>query len=122
MSITGSIWSNATEGVNRRCGPGTGFKIIDTLSANQGVLVVCFLLGDTESFTASDGNLNTSDAWDFVLTSESDSGGYVADVYINTGGDITQQLGAHGNCSIIRRDDQVEPNFANPCNLNPPPA
>jgi len=121
MPVTGSIWGNATEGVNRRCGPGTGFKIIDTLSANQDVTVVCFLRGDTESFTASDGNTYTSDAWDFVVTGDGDRGGYVADVLINTGGDITQQLGAHGNCSIIRRD-QGEPDFANPCNLNPPPA
>ncbi len=120
MSITGFIWSNATGGVHRRCGPGAGFGIIDTLGANQSVTVLCFSRGDTESFTAPDGKAYTSNAWDFVVTGDGDAGGYVADAFVNTGGDITQQLGAGGSCIILRRESG-QPNFANPCNLNPPP-
>lgn len=98
---TGSIWSNATGGVHRRSGPGTSFALIDSLQASQPLIVLCYATGDTESFTTPGGQTNTSNAWDFVLTSDQDGGGYVADVFVDTGGDITQQLGAQGTCAVL---------------------
>jgi hypothetical protein len=100
---TGSIWSNVTLGANRRQGPGTNFGIIDTLPAGTPLIVLCYSLGETESFTTAQGNTNTSAAWDFVVTSDQDSGGYVADVLVDTGGDIVQQLGGQGTCAALRQ-------------------
>jgi len=100
---TGSIWSNVTNGANRRRGPGTNFGIIDTLRAGTPLLVLCYSLGDTESFTTPDGNTNTSAAWDFVVTSDQDGGGYVADVFVDTGGDTVQMLGGQGTCDALRQ-------------------
>jgi hypothetical protein len=97
----GKIWSNVTLGANRRQGPGTSFAVIDTLPANQQLIVLCYRLGDSESFTAPNGQSFTSDAWDFVVTSDQDHGGYVADVLIDTGGDIRQQLGSQGPCDAL---------------------
>ena len=100
---TGSIWSNATGGVHRRHGPGTNFAIIDSLQAGTSLIVLCYSLGDSESFTTPGGQTNTSNAWDFVVTSDQDAGGYVADVFIDTGGDIRQQLGTQGTCDALRQ-------------------
>ncbi len=99
----GSIWSNVTQGAHRRRGPGTNFEVIDTLPAGQSLVVLCYSRGQSESFTAPDGHTYTSDAWDFVITSDQDPGGYVADVLVETGGDITQLLGAQGTCEILRQ-------------------
>jgi hypothetical protein len=105
---TGSIWSNVTGGANRRHGPGTNFNLIDQASINNlpagtSLIVLCYTRGDTESWTAPDGHTYTSDAWDFVVISDQDRGGYVADVFINTDGDITHQLGAQGTCDALRQ-------------------
>ena len=106
MSIhnhTGSIWSNVTLGANRRRGPGTNFEKIDTLPAGQSLIILCYSRGQSESFTAPNGQTYTSDAWDFVVTGDQDPGGYVADVLVDTGGDITQQLGSQGTCQILQQ-------------------
>jgi uncharacterized protein YraI len=100
---TGSIWQNATDKPNRRHGPGTNFAIIDQLPPGTSLIVLCYTRGDTETFTTPDGHTNTSDAWDFVVTGDQDRGGYVADVFVNTGADITQQLGAQGTCDALRQ-------------------
>lgn len=100
---TGSIWSNVTLGANRRLGPGTNFEEIDTLPAGQSLIVLCYSHGQSESFTAPNGQTYTSDAWDFVVTSDQDPGGYVADVFVDTGGDVTQQLGAQGTCELLQQ-------------------
>jgi hypothetical protein len=102
----GKIWSNVTRGANRRHGPGTNFGVIDTLPAGQSLIVLCYSLGDTEQFenpTDRPGHPFTSNAWDFVVTSDQDRGGYVADVFVDTGGDIRQQLGAQGTCDALRQ-------------------
>jgi hypothetical protein len=100
----GSIWSNVTDGANRRHGPGTSFNPpIDKLPAGTSLIVLCYTLGDTESWMAPNGQTYTSDTWDFVVTSDQDRGGYVADVFIDTGGDITYQLGAQGTCDALRQ-------------------
>ncbi len=100
---TGSIWSNVTLGANRRRGPGTNFDKIDNLPAGQSLIVLCYSRGDTESFTAPNGRSYSSDAWGFVVTSDQDPGGYVADVFVDTGGDIRQQLGAQGTCNVLQQ-------------------
>ena len=100
---TGSIWSNVTLGANRRSGPGTNFGVIDTLPAGTPLVVFCYSFGTTESFTTPQGNTNTSAAWDFVVISDKDSGGYVADVLVDTGGDIVQQLGGQGACAALQQ-------------------
>jgi len=99
---TGSIWSN-TGNVHRRRGPGTNFEIIDSLPAGQPLIVFCYALGDPVTFTTPSGHTNTSDAWDFVVISDQDAGGYVADVFIDTGSDITQQLGEQGRCDLLQQ-------------------
>ena len=95
---TGSIWSNAAAGANRRQGPGTNFNLIDTLPAGTSLLVLCYSQGQSETFTAADGQTYTSSIWDFVVTSDQDRGGFVADVFVDTGGDTAQQLGSQGTC------------------------
>jgi hypothetical protein len=100
---TGSIWSNAAAGAHRRLGPGTTFDLIDTLQAGQPLIVLCYSLGETASFTTPGGQTNRSAAWDFVVTSDQDGGGYVADVFVDTGGDVTNQLGEQGRCDILRQ-------------------
>ena len=100
---TGSIWSNVTQGANRRRGPGTNFESIGTLPPGQSLIVLCYSRGQSESFTAPNGQTYTSDVWDFVVTSDQDPGGYVADVLVDTGGDIAQQLGAQGTCQILQQ-------------------
>ncbi len=98
LAIIGNVWKNAAT-VNRYSGPhADSTTVIDTVNANQSVTVVCYAHGDTESFTAADGHTYTSDAWDFVVTGNEDPGGFVNDVYINTGGDIHNQL---PTCTII---------------------
>ena len=99
----GTIWSNTPSQVHRRSGPGVSFPLIDSLSPGQEVLILCYTLGDSESFTNPNGVTNTSTAWDFVFTGDQDSGGYVADVFINTGGDIIQQLGQQGTCYQLKQ-------------------
>lgn len=99
---TGSIWGNATPSVNRHSGPGESFAVIDTLPANQSLIVLCYSLGDIVTFT-NPFQTNTSAAWDFVVTSDQDPGGFVADVFVNTGGDITIQLGEQGTCKALQQ-------------------
>ena len=111
---TGSIWGNVSEGAHRRYGPGTNYAIIDTLQAGQTLVVLCYSLGDTESFTTPGGQTNTSNAWDFVVISDQDGGGYVADVFVDTGDDITKQLGVQGQCDALRQ------RLANPSDSNTP--
>lgn len=100
---TGSIWANVPNDANRRRGPGTNFALIDKLQAGQPLIVLCYTRGDVASFTAPDGQPFTSDVWDFVVTGDRDPGGYVADVLVNTGGDIAQQLGEQGTCNALRQ-------------------
>ncbi len=99
----GKIWANVTDGARRRYGPGKNYDIIDTLQAGTSLIVLCYSLGDTESFMTPGGKTYTSNAWDFVVTSDQDPGGYVADVLVDTGGDITQQLGEQGRCDALRQ-------------------
>lgn len=99
---TGSIWSNVpTTGAHRRRGPSTNFALIDSLAPGTPLIILCYAHGDSETFTAANGATYTSDAWDFVVTSDQDSGGYVADVLIDTGGDIVKQLGEQGTCANL---------------------
>ncbi len=98
----GSIWENAPR-VNRHHGPKADpTTIIDTLHAGQHLTVLCYSKGDTETF-ANPHQTNTSDAWDFVVTGDQDPGGFVADVFVNTSGDIAQQLGSQGTCDALRQ-------------------
>src|SRR6516162_828939 len=76
----GTVWGNAGS-VTRYSGPHANSTVIDTINANQPVTVLCYSHGDTQSFTAPDGHTYTSDAWDFVVTSDQDSGGFVNDVH-----------------------------------------
>jgi len=99
----GTIWSNASGDVHRRRGPGTNFALIDSLHAGQQLIVFCYSLGDNETFTNPNGVTYASAAWDFVVTSDQDPGGYVADVFIDTGGDITQQFGQQGTCGHLNQ-------------------
>lgn len=41
--------------------------------------------------------------WDFVVTSDGDVGGYVADVFVDTGDDIIKQLGEQGSCNLLQQ-------------------
>lgn len=100
---TGYVWNNAANGANRRHGPGTNFGVIDTLQAGTSLIVLCYSHGQSETFTAPNGQTYTSDVWDFVVTSDQDRGEYVADVFIDTGGDVAQQLGAQGTCDALRQ-------------------
>jgi hypothetical protein len=99
----GTIWSNTPGQVHRRTGPGINYSLIDSLLPGQQLVVLCYSWGDTETFTNPNGVTNTSAAWDFVVTSDQDPGGYVADVFINTGGDISQQLGQQGICEQLKQ-------------------
>jgi len=99
----GTIWNNTPNQVHRRTGPGTNYALIDSLSPGQQLIVLCYSLGETETFTAPNGQAYTSAAWDFVVTSDQDPGGYVADVFIDTGGDITQQFGQQGICDQLKQ-------------------
>ena len=104
---TGSIWNNVTDGVRRHTGPGTDYEVKDTLPAGQSLIVLCYSHnshGIRQNWTTPGGQPNMSDAWDFVVTGDLDPGGYVADVYVNTGGDITQQLGGQGTCDALRHN------------------
>src|SRR6516225_8923019 len=87
----GTIWANAGN-VTRYNTPHADNSIIDSINAGQSVTILCYSHGDTQSFKAPDGVTYTSDAWDFVVTSDQDAGGFVNDVHINTGGDIRKQL------------------------------
>jgi hypothetical protein len=99
----GIVWQNAGR-VNRHSGPTADPNtVIDTVNAGQSVIVLCYSHGDTESHTTPGGVSNTSDAWDFVVTSDQDPGGFVADVFLNTGGDIVQQLGPQGVCGALQQ-------------------
>ena len=101
-NLQGTVWENAAR-VNRHSGPKADpTTIIDTIHANQQVTILCYSKGDTQTF-ANPFRTNTSDAWDFVVTSDQDPGGYVADVLIDTGGDIRQQLGSQGTCDALRQ-------------------
>ena len=103
----GIIWSNLPQGVNRRSGPGENYTVIDTIAANTNVIVLCYSQGETLTFTTPpfkdhpNGQTNTSSVWDFVVTSDMDPGGFVADVYINTGGDTSTMLGPQNTCGAL---------------------
>ncbi len=88
---TGTIWSNANN-VNRHVSPDSGSLIQDRLQAGTPLIVLCYSKGDELQFVSPEGS-QRSDAWDFVVTDDHDSGGYVNDVYIDTGGDIREQQG-----------------------------
>src|SRR5690349_20496818 len=70
---------------------------------NQILIVLCYSYGDTVSVVNPYGHKNTSDAWDFVITSDDDPGGYMADVYIDTGDDSIQQLGPQGTSDALQQ-------------------
>jgi len=102
---TGSIWGNATDGVNRHSEPNKQSATIgNPLPAGQSLIVLCYTLGETVSFQNPEnppGQPFSSNAWDYVVTSDQDKGGYVADVYVDTKGDIRQQLGTQGTCDAL---------------------
>ncbi len=105
---TGSIWSNVGDGgVKRHSRPPFDDTTVigDPLHAGQQLIVLCYSLGPPVSLPHPTGPEPThpSDAWDFVVTSDQDRGGYVADVFIDTGGDIRQQLGNQGTCEVLRQ-------------------
>jgi hypothetical protein len=103
---TGKIWHSLTEGVFIHSEPtNTPETRIGTLHADQQLIVLCYSFGDSISLQHPTGDEPTqpSNAWDFVVTSDQDRGGYVADVFIDTGGDIRQQLGEQGRCDILKR-------------------
>jgi hypothetical protein len=56
-----------------------------------------------ESWEDPERNTWKSKAWDFVVTSDDDPGGYVADVFVNTFGDVTHQLGPQGACNALKQ-------------------
>ena len=96
----GIVWSNAGS-VPRYSGPHADPNtIIDTITANQHVTVLCYTNGDTESFTTPGGVLNTSPAWDFVVTSDQDPGGFVNDVYLDTNNQDIRKL-LPTTCNIL---------------------
>lgn len=100
---TGSVWSNVSKGANVREGPGTNFPTItDTLPLKAGtpVVILCYSLGEEIVHLAPDGVKYKSRAWDYVVTTNGDRG-YVADVLINTGGDIIKQMGQQGTCKLV---------------------
>src|SRR6266487_108845 len=103
INHTGSIWENAKDIAHRRLRPDATSPKIDTLPAGQPLTILCYSLGTTEEFINPLGIRNTSNAWDFVVTSDQDSGGYVADVYVNNDGDIAQQLGEQGRCNALKQ-------------------
>lgn len=95
----GTVWGNIGS-VTRYSAPHSdATKVIDTLHANQSVKVLCYSHGDTESWKTPGGVNNTSDAWDFVVTSDQDPGGFVNDVFIDTGGPIQHLLPV--TCTIL---------------------
>lgn len=112
----GKIWDNIPSVVHRRYGPGTSFEVIDSLQPGQPLIVLCYSLGDTESFTTPGGQTNTSNAWDFVVIGDGDAGGYVADVFVETGDDIVKQLGEQGSCNLLQQRLA-----SNPAPNEPPP-
>lgn len=98
----GTVWQNAGR-VNRHSGPfADPTTVIDTVNAGQSVIVLCYSQGETQTF-ANPFHSNTSDAWDFVITSDQDPGGFVADVFINTDGDIRQQIGSQCTCDALQQ-------------------
>ncbi len=104
---TGRIWQSVgTDGVWRHSEPNNDHDTrIDTLHAGQQLIVLCYSLGTPISLLHPTGPQPThpSEAWDFVVTGDQDRGGYVADVFIDTGGDIRQQLGEQGRCDILKQ-------------------
>ena len=101
-NLQGTVWENAGR-VNRHRGPKADpTTIIDTVHAHQRVTILCYTKGDTQTFT-NPFQTNTSDDWDFVVIGDHDPGGFVADVFINTGSDIHQQLGKQGTCDALRQ-------------------
>ena len=101
----GSVWGNAGSVTRYSVPHADPTKAIDTLKANQSVTVLCYSHGDTETWTSTpfaghpQGEFYKSDAWDFVVTGDQDPGGFVADVYIDTGGPIQNQLPV--TCTIL---------------------
>ena len=86
----GTVWHNAGS-VTRYSGPHADpTTVIDTINHDQSVTVLCYSLGDNMTWTTPplpnypNGVTNTSDAWDFVVTSDQDPGGFVADVFLDT--------------------------------------
>jgi len=104
---TGKIWQSLTDGVFRHSEPTNTpeTRIGAPLQAGQQLIVLCYSLGTPISLQHPTGPQPThpSDAWDFVVTSDQDRGGYVADVFIDTGGNIRQQLGEQGRCDILKQ-------------------
>jgi len=101
---TGSIWDNTKDVAKRRKRPDRNSEVIDTLQAGQPLIILCYSMSDhEESWEDPERNIWRSKAWDFVVTSDDDSGGYVADVYVNTYGIVTQQLGPQGACNLLKQ-------------------
>jgi hypothetical protein len=118
----GTIWSKNPDGtpltVHRRKGPGQDFALVDQqdgkLAGGTPVIVLCYTLGNEDvEFPNPFQPHNKSNAWDFVVTSDQDPGGFVADVFIDTGGDIRHQLREQGKCSVLRRS-LVDPHSSIP--------
>jgi hypothetical protein len=98
----GSIWSNVLNGAHVRSEPNGDAPITNTLPAGTSLIVLCYSKGPQDvSFTAPDGHKYTNKFWDFVVTDDQDRGGFVADVLVNAGGDIDQQLGGQGTCKLL---------------------
>jgi hypothetical protein len=104
---TGTIWPNVnpSDGV-RRLGPDDSFAALDTLTGGTSVVVLCYSHnpnGFTKTHTTPGGVVNTSDLWDFVVTSNGDAGGYINDVFVDTGGPTDQMLGPQGACAALQQ-------------------
>ena len=104
---TGTIWQNVnpSDGV-RRLGPDDSYPVLDTLKAGTSVVVLCYShnpQGITKSHTTPGGVANTSDLWDFVVTENDDGGGYIPDVFVNTGADTDKLYGPQGACAALQQ-------------------
>jgi len=100
QSVLQELKATVTAGVDVQT---TLFLIAEQNSGDAYVNIASLVLGYPISLQDPTGPEPThpSDAWDFVVTSDQDSGGYVADVFVATGGDIRQQLGEQGRCDIL---------------------
>ena len=105
---TGTIWQNIDHrGEVRHLGPGDNFDPIGSkLKPGTAVVVLCYShnpVGITKKHPTPGGIHNENDLWDFVVTEDDDSGGYIPDVYVDTGDPIDKQLGPQGTCAALKQ-------------------
>ncbi len=76
----------ASPAVNIRSGPSTSYSINGPGRYQDSVEVRCYKVGQPET-----GWGGTNPYWDLITDPETGVAGYAADVWIDTGGTITQQ-------------------------------